>query len=74
MLVCAIIFVYVTYGGMRSTAWVNTLQTSVFMIVGAVAFVVITRSHGGLSVAMTTIRESDPALTIVGRSLEVIRR
>ena len=67
LLVCVIIFVYVAYGGMRSTAWVNTLQTSVFMIVGALAFVVITRSHGGLAAAMSTVREIDPALTIVGR-------
>jgi len=67
LVVCGIIFVYVTYGGMRSTAWVNTLQTSVFMIVGALAFVVITRSHGGLTAAMSTVRESDLALTIVGR-------
>ena len=67
LLVCGIIFIYVTYGGMRSTAWVNTFQTSVFMIVGAVAFVVITRSHGGLATAMNAIREANHELVIVGQ-------
>ena len=37
LLVCGVVFFYVTYGGMRSTAWVNTFQTAVFMIVGVVA-------------------------------------
>ncbi len=72
LLVCAIIFVYVTYGGMRSTAWVNTLQTCVFMIVGAAAFVVITRSHGGLTAAMSTIREGNHELAVVGRDAHTL--
>jgi SSS family solute:Na+ symporter len=67
LLVCVIIFIYVSYGGMRSTAWVNTFQTSVFMLVGAVAFVVITRSYGGLTEAMNTIRENSPELSIIGQ-------
>jgi Na+/pantothenate symporter len=36
LLICGVVFVYVTYGGMRSTAWANTFQTLVFMIVGGV--------------------------------------
>jgi len=35
--------------------------------VGAVAFVVITRSHGGLATAMNAIREADHELVIVGQ-------
>lgn len=72
LLVCAVIFTYVTYGGMRSTAWVNTLQTSVFMMVGAAAFGVITRSYGGLTAAMGAIREGHPALSIVGRDTHTL--
>ncbi|MDZ7343180.1 MAG: sodium:solute symporter family protein, partial [candidate division KSB1 bacterium] len=40
LLVCAVIMAYVTYGGMRSTAWVNTLQTLVFMSFGVIAVVI----------------------------------
>ena len=66
--VCAVIFVYVTYGGMRSTAWVNTFQTSVFMVVGAAAFLVITRNYGGLGEAMEQVRRSVPELIVVGQN------
>ena len=66
--VCSVIFIYVTYGGMRSTAWVNTFQTSVFMVVGAVAFLVITRNYGGLAEAMEQVRRSIPELVVVGQS------
>lgn len=72
LLVCGVIFTYVTYGGMRSTAWVNTLQTSVFMIVGGAAFVVITRSYGGLTAAMELVREGNHALSIVGRDTHTL--
>ncbi len=72
LLVCGVIFVYVTYGGMRSTAWVNTFQTSVFMLVGAAAFVVITRSYGGLTAAMNTIRENHNELAIVGQDAHTL--
>lgn len=57
-LICGVVFVYVTFGGMRSTAWVNTLQTLIFMIVGALAFVVIVRSYGGFGEAMEQVREA----------------
>ena len=66
LLVCAVIFVYVTYGGMRSTAWVNTFQTLVFMIVGAVAFLVIAGRYGGIGGAMETLRESHHDLVVFG--------
>lgn len=65
-LMCAVIFAYVTYGGMRSTAWVNTLQTIVFMTVGAVAFFVILGKYGGLGRAMSTVAVTHPELLVVG--------
>ncbi len=65
--VCTVMFVYVTYGGMRSAAWVNTFQTSVFMVAGAMAFVVITRSYGGLAEAMEQVRRGVPDLAVVGQ-------
>jgi SSS family solute:Na+ symporter len=66
-LMCGVIFTYVTYGGMRSTAWVNTLQTVVFMSVGALAFFVIVGKYGGLGQAMTTVSETRSELLVVGR-------
>ncbi len=41
LLVCAVVLCYVTYSGMRGTAWVNTFQTLVFMTLGGIAFIVI---------------------------------
>ena len=38
---------YVFAGGMRGTAWANTFQTAVFMVLGVVTFVVIAREIGG---------------------------
>ncbi len=67
-LMCAVIFSYVTYGGMRSTAWVNTLQTIVFMTVGALAFFVILGKYGGLGQAMSSVAATRPELLVVGRN------
>ncbi|SVB58757.1 uncharacterized protein METZ01_LOCUS211611, partial [marine metagenome] len=51
--VCAVVLTYVCCGGMRGTAWVNTFQTLVFMILGAITFFVIVEKMGGLSQSMT---------------------
>jgi SSS family solute:Na+ symporter len=67
LLMCAIIFVYVVYGGMRSTAWANSFQTLVFMSVGAIAFHVILRDYGGLSGAMSELEASRPELLAIGK-------
>jgi len=67
-LMCAVIFTYVSYGGMRSTAWVNTLQTVVFMTVGALAFYVILGEYGGLAGAMTMVAETNEELLTVGKN------
>lgn len=66
LLICGVVFVYVTYGGMRSTAWANTFQTLVFIIVGCVTFFVILRAYGGLGRAMETLSASHPDLLAVG--------
>ena len=67
-IMCAVIFTYVTYGGMRSTAWVNTLQTIVFMTVGALAFVVILGKYGGVAAAMATVAETNDELLVIGKN------
>ncbi len=55
LLICAVVLCYVTYSGMRGTAWVNTFQTLIFMILGAVTFVVILYRMGGFSNAISKV-------------------
>ncbi len=59
LLICAVVLSYVTYSGMRGTAWVNTFQTLVFMTLGGITFFVITHRMGGLSYAISKV---DPSL------------
>ena len=66
LLVCAVTYVYVSYGGMRSTAWVNTLQTSVFVLFGFAAYWVITADLGGIAGAMERLRAEQPGLAAFG--------
>ncbi|HEY7915105.1 MAG TPA: sodium:solute symporter family protein, partial [Blastocatellia bacterium] len=48
-LVAFVVMCYVFFGGMRGTAWVNALQTTLFLSFGAVALVVIGAGMGGFS-------------------------
>ena len=66
LLICVVVGVYVAVGGVRSAAWANTFQTLVFMLLGAVTFVVITRQMGGLTAGLERV---DPALLLQGSSL-----
>ena len=63
LLVCAVVFAYVSYGGVRGTAWANTFQTLVFMILGGAAFFIIVHKMGGLS---ATLGRVAPDLMIHG--------
>ncbi len=45
--ICLVVLIYVFFGGMRGTAWANTFQTIVFMVLGLVTFVVIANELGG---------------------------
>ena len=73
-LMCAVIFSYVTYGGMRSTAWVNTLQTIIFMSVGALAFFVILGKYGGIGAAMATVAGTNKELLTIGKNSHELLR
>lgn len=55
LLICAVVLCYVTYSGMRGTAWVNTFQTLIFMILGGLTFVVILYRMGGFSNALSQV-------------------
>jgi solute:Na+ symporter, SSS family len=45
--VCLVVLTYVFFGGMRGTAWANAFQTTVFMVLGMLAFVTIAYALGG---------------------------
>jgi len=44
--ICCVVLIYVFFGGMRGTAWANTFQTIVFMILGVVTFYIIATKLG----------------------------
>ncbi len=46
--VALVVMSYVFFGGMRGTAWVNTLQTCMFLVFGSIAFIIIARGMGGI--------------------------
>ncbi len=60
-IVAMVVMSYVFFGGMRGTAWVNTFQTVLFLIFGAVALIVIGAGMGGFRTAAQSML-STPAL------------
>ncbi len=56
LIICGVVLVYVFFGGMRGTAWANTFQTIVFMILGCVTFYVIAMKLGGQATFMESLR------------------
>lgn len=46
LMVCFVVLAYVFFGGMRGTAWANTFQTIVFMVLGVVTFYTIAMQVG----------------------------
>jgi SSS family solute:Na+ symporter len=64
-LVCFVVLFYVFFGGMRATAWANTIQTLVFMVMGVVCFVVIKTQLGGAAAATENLAHHiDPEATL----------
>jgi len=73
LVISLVVLVYVTYGGLRGTAWANTFQTLVFMTLGAVTFVYVANTMGGLSTALARIAETDPRLLIRGDGFSPVK-
>ena len=51
-IVSLVVMGYVFLGGMRGTAWVNTVQTVLFLLFGTIAVVVVGAGMGGFGAAM----------------------
>ena len=65
-IVSLVIMGYVFFGGMRGTAWVNALQTVLFLMFGAIAVSVVSAGMGGFRAAMESMLASpatSPLLT-----------
>ncbi len=73
LVICLVVLVYVTYGGLRGTAWVNTFQTLVFMFLGAITVAVVVSRMGGLSVVMARVQEAHPELLVRGDNFSKVR-
>jgi solute:Na+ symporter, SSS family len=73
LVVIGVISIYVIYGGMRGTAWVNTFQTLVFIVCGGLAFLVISKHMGGFETAMKKIAEARPDLLIRGEHIQPLQ-
>jgi SSS family solute:Na+ symporter len=56
--VSIVVMGYVFFGGMTGTAWVNTMQTILFLLFGAVAVSVIATGMGGFGAAMQSLAAS----------------
>lgn len=66
LLVCAVTYVYVSYGGMRSTSWVNAMQTGVFLMFGVAAYFAVMAEQGGLAAAMERLRADHAEMAAFG--------
>ena len=66
-IVSLVVMGYVFFGGMRGTAWVNTLQTVLFLIFGTIAVVVIGAGMGGFSAAMESLAGSPSTAPLLTR-------
>jgi SSS family solute:Na+ symporter len=53
--ICAVVLLYVFFGGLRGTAWANAFQTAVFMILGVLAVWMIAKELGGATSASEAV-------------------
>ncbi|MBD0325512.1 MAG: hypothetical protein ICV68_03735, partial [Pyrinomonadaceae bacterium] len=66
-IVAMVVMSYVFFGGMRGTAWVNTFQTILFLLFGAVAIIVIGAGMGGFQSAVQQLQASPATAPLLTR-------
>src|SRR5688572_30868371 len=66
-IVSSVVMSYVFLGGMRGTAWVNALQTLLFLLFGTIALVVIGAGMGGFREAMEGLLASPSTSSLLTR-------
>jgi solute:Na+ symporter, SSS family len=65
--VALVVMSYVFFGGMRGTAWVNALQSALFLCFGTAAFLLIARNLGGLDGIMQSLAADPKTAPLLGR-------
>jgi SSS family solute:Na+ symporter len=73
LLISLVVLAYVSYGGLRGTAWANTFQTLVFMTLGAVTLFYLVDRLGGLGPAFARVAEARPDLMIRGDNVPPLK-
>ncbi len=66
--ICLVVLSYVFFGGMRGTAWANTFQTIVFMVLGVITFVTVANALGGTNNLLENMEKASQAVSEVQRS------
>ncbi len=66
-LVALVVMGYVFFGGMRGTAWVNTFQTLLFLVFGAIAVYLISSKLGGFAGIMEKMAASEKLAPLLSR-------
>jgi len=66
-IVSLVVMGYVFFGGMRGTAWVNAMQTSLFLLFGTIAFLVIAAGMGGFRTAIQSLAASPSTAYLLTR-------
>ena len=66
-IVSLVVMGYVFLGGMRGTAWVNALQTTLFLLFGTIAVIVIGAGMGGFRAAMEAMLQSPATAPLLTR-------
>jgi SSS family solute:Na+ symporter len=66
-IVSSVVMAYVFLGGMRGTAWVNALQTTLFLLFGTIAVFVIGGGMGGFREAMEALLASPATAPLLTR-------
>lgn len=61
LLSTGVVWLYVSLGGARATAWANALQTVIFLVVGVVTFWMIAGKLGGAAKATQMVQEFNPS-------------
>ena len=73
LLISIVVMIYVTSGGLRGTAWANTFQTLVFMVLGTVTLFFLVGQLGGFGGAMDKLAQARPDLIIRSETLPVAK-
>jgi len=66
-LVAVVVMGYVVFGGMKGTALVNAVQTTMFLLVGTIAFLVIGYGMGGFSQTIAEMLETPSQAPLLTR-------